>query len=223
MDMKTNSIVITYKNKKYTLNRVNGNRYYQSGFETDRWSIRIYLLEDSQIRIIINKSVKKSETDYHTQFYYDCYCTLSDKYLFLNYVYDPATCKRIRNRTKWFTIEPILRELHTQLKGELETLHPFDLIHDFRGLVQFIYRELKSNDGTEYTINNSLHFGKGENACATSGEVLQAKEKEPLALLNLFNGFHAISVDTVVFFLYWLRDRDGKLIVSDGRTAKDIL
>ncbi len=223
MDMKTNSIVITYKNKKYTLNRVNGNRHYQSGFETDRWSIRIYLLEDDQIRIIINKSVKKSDTDYHTQFCYDCYCTLSDSYLFLNFVHDPATCKRIRNRTKWFAIEPMLREIHTQLKEELEALHPFDLIHDFRDLVQFIYRKLKSNNETEYTINNSLRFGKGENTYATSEEVLQAKEKEPLALLNLFNGFHAISVDTVVFFLYWLRDRDGKLTVSDGRKAKDIL
>lgn len=223
MDMKTNSIVITYKNKKYTLNRVNGNRHYQSGFETDRWSIRIYLLEDGQIRIIINKSVKKSDTDYHTQFCYDCYCTLSTDYLFLNFVHDPATCKHIRNRTKWFAIEPMLREIHTQLKEELEALHPFDLIHDFRDLVQFIYRKLKSNNETEYTVNNSLRFGKGENAYATSEEAMQAKEKEPLALLNLFNGFHAISVDTVVFFLYWLRDRDGKLTVSDGRKAKDIL
>jgi hypothetical protein len=102
-------------------------------------------------------------------------------------------------------------------------LHPFDLIHDIRDLEQFIYRKLKEYGTTGFTVNNSLRFGIGENAYTTSKEALQAKEKEPVVLLNLFNGFHVISKDTIVFFLYWLLDRDKKLSVSDGCKTKDIL
>ena len=220
--MKPNSIVITYKNRKYTLNRVSDNKHYQIGFEADRWSIHIYLLQNSQIRIIVNKSIKKSDTYYHTQFHYDCYCTLNADGLFLDDVCDPATCKHIRNTTKWFVINPILREIYAQLKEELEALHPFDLIDDFRDLEQFIYQKLKEYGKTEFTINNSLRFGIGENAYTTTEEAYQAKEKEPVFLLNLFNGFHVVSVDTIVFFLYWLLDRDKKLTVSDGCKTKDI-
>lgn len=219
--MKPNSIVITYKIRKYTLNRVE-NKNYHIGFETDRWSIRFYLLQDNEIRIIINKLIKKSDTDYHTQFCYDCYCTRLTDILFLNHVSNPATCKRIRNCTKWFTIEPMLREIYSQLKEEINALHHFDRIHDFGDVVQFIYRKLKSNDGTEYTVNNSLRFGIGENACIATEEAMQAKEIEPIALLNLYNGFHTISIDAIVFFLYWLRDRDGKLFLSDGERIKNI-
>lgn len=227
--MKTNKIVITYKSRKYILDRVNKERgYHQMAFETDRWSIRIYLLENGHIRIIINKSVKKSETDYHTQFCYDCYCTLNydvyDKssHLFLNYVCDPATCRKIKNPTKWFTIEPMLGEIYTQLREELEALHPFDLIHDIRDLEWFIYRKMEENGTTEFTVNNSLRFGIGENAYTSTEEAFRAKEKEPLVLLNLFNGNHVISKDTIIFFLYWLNDRDNKLTVTDGEKTKDI-
>jgi len=220
--MKTNQIVITYKSRKYILDRVSDNKYYQIGFEADRWSIRIYLLENSQIRIIINKSVKKSQTDYHTLFCYDCYCTLETFGLFLNDVCDPATCRKIKNPTKWFTIEPMLREIYTQLKEELEALHPFDLIHDIPSLEYFIFRKMKEYGRTEYTVNDSLRFGIGENAYTTTEEAMQAKEKEPIVLLNLFNGTHVVSQDTIVFFLYWLIDRDKKLIVSDGEKTKDI-
>lgn len=100
--MKANKIAITYKSKVYILNRTEGN-HYQIGFETDRWSIHIYITQNDWIRIIINKSVKKSETEYHTQFCYDCYCTLETSNLYLNEVSDPATCKKIKNMTKWFT------------------------------------------------------------------------------------------------------------------------
>jgi len=220
--MKPDSIVITYRNRKYTLDRVRDNKHYQAGFEADRWSIHIYLLQNGQIRIIVNKSIKKSDTGYSTQFHYDCYCTLNADGLFLDDVCDPATCKNIRNTTKWFVISPILREIYVQPKDELEALHPFDLIDDFRDLEQFIYRKLKEYGTTEFTINNSLRFGIGENAYTTTEEAYQAKENEPVVLLNLFNGFHVISVDTIVFFLYWLLDRDKKLTVSDGYKTKDI-
>lgn len=220
--MKPNQIVITYKSKNYILNKVSDNKYYQMAFETDRWSIRIYLLENGQIRIIINKSVKKSQTDYHTLFCYDCYCTLETFGLFLNDVCDPATCRKIKNPTKWFTIEPMLREIYTQLKEELEALHPFDLIHDIRDLERFIFRRMEEYGTVEFTVNNSLRFGIGENGYTTSEEAFKAKEKEPLALLNLFNGNHVISKDTIIFFLYWLIDRDKKLTVSDGKRTKDI-
>ena len=225
--MKANKIVITYKGQKYTLDRKE-NKSYQIGFETDRWSIHIYLIENGQIRIIINKAVKKSENEYHTQFCYDCYCSLSSdvlkksEYLFLNYVSDPATCKRIRNKTKWFIIEPMIKEIYTQLKEEIEALHPFDLIHDIRDLEYFIFQKMKSNEGTEYMINNSLRFGIGENSYTTSEEALQAKEKEPLVLLNLFNGYHVIAKDTIVFFLYWLIDRDGQLTISEEGKTKTV-
>jgi len=221
--MKSNQIIITYKSKKHILDRVIGeSKYYQMAFETDRWSIRIYLLQNGQIRIIINKSVKKSQTDYHTQFCYDCYCTLDSYGLYLNDVCDPATCRKIRNATKWFTIEPTLREIYTQLKEELEALHPFDLIHDIRDLEQFIHRKLKEYGTKEYAINNSLRFGIGENAYTTTEEAFKAKEKEPIAIMNIFDGKHIISIDTIIFFLYWLIDRDKKLTVSDGEKMKDI-
>ncbi len=221
--MKPNKIIIPYKNKYYTLDRVAENKYYQIGFEADRWSIHIYLLQNSQIRVIINKSIKRSETEYHTQFHYDCYCTLECNTLYLNDVSDPATCKRIRKATRWFVIEPVITALYAQLKEELHALHSFDLIHDFRDLEQFIYRKLKEYGTTEFNVNNSLRFGIGENAYTTTEEALQAKEKEPVMLLNLFNGNHIISVDTIVFFLYWLLDRDGNLTVSDGERTKTII
>ena len=95
--MKANKIAITYKGKVYILNRVSGeSKHYQIGFKADRWSIHIYLLQNGQIRIIINKSIKKSTTEYNTQFCYDCYCELHSYHLFLNDVSDPATCRRDR-------------------------------------------------------------------------------------------------------------------------------
>jgi hypothetical protein len=120
--MNPDKIVIPYKDKNYFLDRVSDNKYYQTGFETGRWSVHIYLLQNGQIRIIINKSIKKSDTHYSTQFHYDCYCTLTGNDFFLDDVCDPATCKRIRNATKWFTIEPMLRAIYSQLKEELYTL-----------------------------------------------------------------------------------------------------
>jgi hypothetical protein len=220
--MKPNQIAIPYKSKYYTLDRVNDNKYYQIGFQADRWSIHIYLLQNGQIRIIINKSIKKSATEYHTQFHYDCYCTLDANGLFLDDVCDPATCRKIRNATKWFTIELMLRAIYSNLKEELNALHPFDLIHDITDLEQFIYRKLKEYGTKEYTINNSLCFGIGENAYTTTKEALQAKEKEPVAIMNIFDGKHIISIDTIVFFLYWLLERDKKLSISDGERTKEI-
>lgn len=224
--MKPSSITIPYKGRKYTLNRVPGeSKHYQMAFESEdkRWSIRFYLLQNGQIRIIINKSTKKSETEYHTQFHYDCYCEFHSYHLFLNEVGDPATCRRIQNQTRWHVIEPILNELYEQLKEEIHAFHPFDLIHDLQELKQFIYRKMEEYEVIEYTVNNSLRFGIGENAYTTSEEAMKAKEKEPIVLLNLFNGNHIISKDTVIFFLYWLLDRDGELTVSDGRRSKTII
>jgi hypothetical protein len=221
--MKANKIAITYKSKVYILNRVNGeSKHYQIGFETDRWSVHIYLLQNGQIRIIINKSVKKSETDYHTQFHYDCYCTLLPNGLSLDDVSDPATCRKIKNPTKWFTIEPMLRDIYSQLKEELKALHLFDLIDDIDDLKHFMYRKMEEYGTTEYIINDSLRFGIGENAYTTTEEALQAKEKEPIVLLNLHNGYHVISKDTIVFFLFWLTDKNGHLTISDGEKTKEI-
>jgi len=219
--MKPNKIAITYKSRVYFLDRVTEeSKHYQIAFETDRWSIRFYLLENGQIRIIINKSVKKSETEYHTHFCYDCYCTLDKNGLFLDDVHDPATCRKITNPTKWFVIEPILRSIYNLLKEELEALHPFDLIHDIRDLEHFIYRKMEEYGKVEFTVNNTLRFGIGENAYATSEEAFKAKGKEPIVLLNLFNGNHVISKDTIIFFLFWLMDRDGQLTVSENDKTK---
>ena len=74
----------------------------------------------------------------------------------------------------------------------------------------------------EFIVNNSLRFGIGENAYTTSEEALKAKEKEPIMLLNLFNGNHVVSKDTIIFFLYWLIDRDGQLTVSDTERTKPV-
>lgn len=52
--MKASKIAITYKSRVYFLDRVTGeSKHYQMAFEADRWSIRIYLLQNGQIRIII--------------------------------------------------------------------------------------------------------------------------------------------------------------------------
>ena len=220
--MKPNSIKITYKDKNHVLNRVE-NKYYQIGFESDRWRVHIYLLKNGQYRVIISKSVKKGANDYHTQFHYDCYCLLVADDIYLNDVCDPATCKRIMSKTKWLVIEPMIREIYTQLKAEIKALHQFDLIHDFNDLKQFIFRNLKEYNETEYIINNSLRFGIGENAYTTTEEAYKAKEKEPIALLYMYNGYHIISVDTIVFFLYWLLDRDNNLTISDGERTKTIV
>ncbi len=220
--MKTDKIAIPYRSNYYFLDRTHSD-YFPLLFETDRWRIHISILLDGTFRIMINKSVKKSETEYHTQFCYDCYCTLEKDSLYLNQVSDPATCKRIRNATRWFTIEPILTAIYAQLKNELHTMHPFDLIGDLKGLERFIHYKKEKYGTTEYVVNNSLRFGIGENAYTTSQEALKAKEKEPLALLNLFNGNHIISKDTVVFFLYWLLERDKKFTISNGEQTKEIL
>ncbi len=221
--MRPDKIAITYKEKVYFLDRVTTeSKHYRIAFESGRWSIHIYLLQNGQIRIIINKSVKKSETHYSTQFHYDCYCTLDTNGLYLNDVHDPATCRRIRNQTKWFVIEPILTSVYVQLKDELKSLHPFDLIHDCKDLEQFIYHKMEAYGETGYLINNSLRFGIGENAYTTTKEAIKAKEKESVIILNLHNGYHVISKDTVVFFLYWLLDRDKYLNISDGQRTKTI-
>ena len=119
--MKQNSIKVTYKGKEYILDR-REDKNCQMVFEADRWSVRIYALANSNFRIIIDKSIKKSATEYHLQFCYDCYCELHSYYLFLNDVSDPATCRKIKNRTKWHIIQPILNEIYTQLKEELPTI-----------------------------------------------------------------------------------------------------
>lgn len=98
----------------------------------------------------------------------------------------------------------MLIDIHNQLKEELEALHPFDLIHDISDLERFIYQKMEEYGKVEFAVNNSLRFGIGENTYTTNEETFKAKEKEPIVLLNLFNGNHVISKDTIIFFLYWL-------------------
>jgi hypothetical protein len=63
--MKPIKIAITYRDKVYFLDRVNKeSKHYRIGFESCRWSIHIYLLQNGQIRVIINKSIKKSDMRY---------------------------------------------------------------------------------------------------------------------------------------------------------------
>lgn len=150
--MKQNKIAITYKSQLYILHRT-ASKHYQIGFETDRWSIHIYMRQDSPIRIIINKSVKKSETEYHTQFCYDCYCSLDKNGLYLNDVSDPATCRKIKNMTKWFTIEPMLREIYNQLKDEIALMQIQDsnewwnaIARETKAIISGISTQVSSNE-----------------------------------------------------------------------------
>ena len=119
--MKQSRIEITYKDKKYILDRKE-DKNCPIVFDAERWSIRIYALANNNLRIIIEKSIKKSATEYHIQFFYDCYCEHHSYHLFLNDVCDPATCRKIKNRTKWHTIQPILNEIYTQLKEDIINL-----------------------------------------------------------------------------------------------------
>ncbi len=50
--MKANKIAITYKSQVYILNRTES-KQYQIGFDTDRWSIHIYITQNDSVRIII--------------------------------------------------------------------------------------------------------------------------------------------------------------------------
>jgi hypothetical protein len=121
--MKTNSITINYKNRQFTLDRVNAEgKYFQIGFASDQWGVRIYTLKGGDMRVIVEKSVKRGDTS-HTQFHWDCFCTVDDLGLLPYEVNDPTTCKRISKHTKWLVIDPILQEIHTQLREELDTLH----------------------------------------------------------------------------------------------------
>ncbi len=122
--MTPNSIVINYKSKQFTLDRVNTDgKYFQIGFEADRWGVRIYRLEREQVRIIIEKSVKRDDDGTSTQFMWDCYCMFFSGRLSLLHVSDPATCKRISNITKWLDIYSMLEEIYAQLKTEIDALH----------------------------------------------------------------------------------------------------
>jgi hypothetical protein len=79
-------------------------------------------LENGSIRVIIEKSVKRSEDVSHTQFFWNCTCVLFRGKLILGGVYDPATCKTVSRKTRLFIIEPMLREIYTQLSAEIDAL-----------------------------------------------------------------------------------------------------
>lgn len=160
--MKANKIAITYKSQVYILNRTESN-HYQIGFDTDRWSIHIYITQNDWIRIIINKSVRKSKNEYHTQFCYDCYCTIGTSNLYLNEVSDPATCRKIRNMTKWVTIEPMLKEIYNQLKGEMEMINNyqqwwFRLSFDELEAITGIAQDRDANNKKDVRFVNACHL-----------------------------------------------------------------
>lgn len=160
--MKANKIAITYKSQVYILNRTES-KQYQIGFDTDRWSIHIYITQNNPIRIIINKSVKKSETEYHTHFCYDCYCSLETNGLYLNDVSDPATCRKIKNMTKWFTIEPMLKEIYNQLKGEMEMISNYQqwwymLSFDELEAITGIAQDRDANNKKDVRFVNDCHL-----------------------------------------------------------------
>jgi hypothetical protein len=122
--MAPNSITINYKSKQFTLDRVSAEgKYHQIGFEAKNWGVRISLLKNGSIRVIIEKSIKRSEDGLHTQFYWACSCVLFRGKLILGGVYDPATCKPVSRKTRLFIIEPMIREIYTQLKAEIDALH----------------------------------------------------------------------------------------------------
>jgi hypothetical protein len=96
-------------------------------------------------------------------------------------------------------------------------------IHNINDLQMFVFQKTMQYGKVEYSVNNSLRFGIGENAYTTTEEAFKAKEKEPIAILNLFNGFHIVSADTVIFFFYWLLERDEHLTISDGKQSKIVI
>jgi len=160
--MKQNKITIIYKSRLYILKRTES-KQYQIGFDTDRWSIRIYITQNDSVRIIINKSVKKSETEYHTHFCYDCYCTLETSNLYLNEVSDPATCRKIKNMTKWFIIEPMLKEIYNQLKGEMVMINNyqqwwFRLSFDELEAITGIAQDRDANNKKDVRFVNDCHL-----------------------------------------------------------------
>lgn len=123
--MKPDSIEITYKSKKFTLDRVSAeDKHFKIGFASRNWGVRIYPLSKEyveKVRIIIEKSVVKKDGDgTSTQFMWDCYCMPFGGKLHLCCVNDPATCKRIGRRTRWRVVEPLIDEIYSQLKAGID-------------------------------------------------------------------------------------------------------
>lgn len=75
-------------------------------------------LFSSRVQIRIAKTVKRRRYK-NLQFFYDCYCNVLSNDMCLYYVNDPITNKKIQSRTKWFTIEPMIKEIYIQLKDEI--------------------------------------------------------------------------------------------------------
>jgi hypothetical protein len=122
--MTPDSLTITYKSKKFFLDRVNPDaRGCQIAFASDRWGIRITRQKDVHYRIIIEKTVKRRDDGgTGTQFLWDCYCMSTSRTLLLTCVCDPATCKPVGRRTRWFLVEPMLEEIYSRLKPEIDAL-----------------------------------------------------------------------------------------------------
>ncbi len=122
--MKRNSITLNYKIRQFILDRVSAEgKYFQIGFESPRWGVRIYRLENGRVRIIIEKSRAREDGGTSTQFLWDCYCLPVRGELHMYDVCDPATCKRIDRQTRWHLICPMLDEIYSQLKAEIDALH----------------------------------------------------------------------------------------------------
>jgi hypothetical protein len=122
--MKPNSITIQYKSRTFTLDRVTAEgQYFQIGFEGRNWGIRIYSLPQGDIRVVIEKSIRRGEVS-HTQLYWDSLCMSNGCGLIPCKVDDPATGKRIGKRTKWLIVDPIVQLVYDQLKEELDALRP---------------------------------------------------------------------------------------------------
>ena len=122
--METNSITIQYKTRRFTLDRVSAEgRYFQIGFESPRWGVRIYRSDNRRVRIIIEKSRPREDGGTSTQFLWDCHCERAFGRMVLCEVGDPATCKRIARGTKWLIVYPMVEDIYSQLRAEIDALH----------------------------------------------------------------------------------------------------
>ncbi|MFV0507339.1 MAG: hypothetical protein ACK5L5_11675 [Bacteroidales bacterium] len=107
-------VTITYKKTRHSLKR-DVCEYSQINFKNERWSVSIDDYGSSRVHIRITKTIKRRRYK-SLQFFYDCYCNVLSNDMCLYYVNDPITNKKIQSRTKWFIIEPIIKEIYIQLK-----------------------------------------------------------------------------------------------------------
>lgn len=225
-----NYLNINYKNQSYVLTKKES-KNFSIYYEHERFRIGINKdfsgVFNNKLQIFIERSVNRiddysGEKVHSIKISFSCECYMEGKNLYCLSAYNNINGKKVRKDVIYNTVYSVLNELSTQIYTELQEelkKKEIEAINDIHELERFIWRKCKSNEKVEYSVNDTLKFGIGEN-CYTSPEIAgQAKEDQPIITLRC-GDITIISQDTIIFFLYWLRDKDNHLSISDGEDIR---